>query len=467
MIKSKINLREAKELMRQINFMISRKLPMIHQSEASECGLACLAMIAGYHGWKTDILELRKAYPVSLNGSNLNGIMYTARKMSLQGRPVRAKLTALKKLSTPCILHWEMNHFVVLKKVKGDKITIHNPDKGVRQLTLDQASPYFTGVAIELYPTEFFKPKDTPRKMKLVDLWSSVTGLKKSIVYTFSLSVFIQLLALVMPFYMQIVVDEIVPKYDADLLFVVAVGFAILMLINVAITFMRSMLILYVGSSLNIQMTRNLFHHLIHLPMQWFEKRHMGDVMSRFGSTNPIGNLFTEGIAGTVIDGAMAISTGIIMMVYSPKLALVVIVAIILFTSVRFALYGTIKSQNQNALIAEAKEESVFIESVSAIQTVKIFGREHERENTWINNLVGKVNNQISVARIQIFLSTYRGILFGIENILIVYFGAQLIFSNAMSVGMLFAFMAYKQQFSGNILALVERLFEFKCYPCI
>ena len=455
-------IKEAEDILKLVHFHLFRKLPVIRQTEASECGLACLAMLASYYGWRTDIIELRKVYPLSLNGSNLQGLMYIANKMNFSSRALRAKLSALNKLNAPCILHWKMNHFVVLKKATRDKIVIHDPEQGVQALTLKQASPFFTGVAVEFHPTEFFNNKAAPRRMKLSDLWSGIWGLKKAIGYTFLLSAFIQILALAMPFYMQIVVDEVLPKYDDDLLFVVAAGFALLMLINVGVGYMRSVLMLYVGSSLNIQMTRNLFHHLMHLPMQWFEKRHMGDILSRFGSTKPIGRLFSEGIAGAIIDGVMAISTGVIMMIYSPRLAAIVIAAIILFAVVRFALYGVIKSRQQSVLVAEAKEETAFIESVTAIQTVKIFGREYEREGAWINRLVAKVNNQIGMARIQIVFDVFRGMLFGLENILVVYFGAQLIFANALSIGMLFAFMAYKQQFSANITTLIERLFEFK-----
>jgi ATP-binding cassette subfamily B protein RaxB len=457
-----MNLEPAKALMKNVRFTSRRKLPVIYQTEASECGLACLAMVADYFGWQTDIIELRKSYPVSLNGADLKGLMYTAGKMQLQGRPVRAKLSALSKLKTPCILHWEMNHFVVLKQVSGNKVIIHDPAKGEQTFTLEQISPYFTGVAIELHPTEFFREKKAPRTMKLTDLWSSVTGLKKSIIYTFVLSIIIQLIALASPFYMQIIVDEIIPKYDADLLFVVAAGFTILILVNVITSLMRSMLMLYLGNSLSIQMTRNLFHHLMYLPMQWFEKRHMGDVLSRFGSAAPIGGLFSEGISAAVIDGVMALTTGIIMWIYSPKLALVVISVIILYGIVRFALFNLIKARNKQAIVAGAKEETTFIESISAIQTIKIFGREHEREATWLNSLVDKVNSQISAARIMIFFGAFQGILFGLEGVVVVYLGAKLIFTNSLSVGMLFAFMAYKQQFSGNIKALIERAFEFK-----
>lgn len=163
-----------------------------------------------------------------------------------------------------------------------------------------------------------------------------------------------------------------------------------------------------------------------------------------------------------MIDGAMAITTGLIMLLYSPKLAFLVIATILIFSAIRFALYGVIKAREQSALISEAKEETAFIESVSAIQTIKIFGRERERETAWVNSLINKINNTISVARIQIFLQSFQEVLFRSENILVIYFGAGLILSNSMSIGMLFAFMAYKRQFSENIIALIERLFEFR-----
>ncbi len=455
-------MKDAAELMERVNFFLHNRLPMVYQSEASECGLACLAMVAGFHGFQTDIIELRRAYPVSLNGSNLIGLLHTAEKMGLQGRPVRAELTALRKLKKPCILHWKMNHFVVLKKVLGNKIVVHDPAKGVQTYTLEQASPLFSGVALELYSSDFFVKKKAPRKMKLTDLWSGTLGLKKALFYTFLLSIIIQIFALAAPFYMQIVVDEVIPKYEENLLFVVAIGFSILMLINIVTSLMRSILMLFVGSSLNIQMTRNLFHHLLYLPMQWFEKRHMGDILSRFSSMQPIGKLFSEGIVAAVIDGFMAITTGVIMFVYSPKLAFIVIIAIILFSIVRFSLFTLIKSREQSALLSGANEETAFIESVRAIQTIKIFGREHEREALWLNSLINKFNSQINVSRILIFFTSFQSVLFGIENILVVYVGATMIFENMFSVGMLFAFMAFKRQFTENIVTLLERVFDYR-----
>ncbi|MFT7260082.1 MAG: ATP-binding cassette subfamily B protein RaxB, partial [Glaciecola sp.] len=108
------------------------------------------------------------------------------------------------------------------------------------------------------------------------------------------------------------------------------------------------------------------------------------------------------------------------------------------------------------------KKNTIFIESISAIQTIKIFSREHEREATWLNSLIDKVNSNISAARKMIFFGAFQGILFGLKGVVVVYLDAKLIFTNSLSVGMLFAFMAYKQQFSGNIKALIERAFEFK-----
>ena len=111
----------------------SKRLPVILQTEAAECGLACLAMIAGYYGYDTDLTTLRHKFSVSAHGSTLKQVMDTASKLHLSSRALKLDIDHLEQLQTPCILHWEMKHFVVLKKVAGNKVIIHDPGVGERR----------------------------------------------------------------------------------------------------------------------------------------------------------------------------------------------------------------------------------------------------------------------------------------------------------------------------------------------
>lgn len=152
-------------------------LPVIRGVEAAECGLACLAMIAQYHGHKIDLNALRQRFPISMSGASLKGLMKLADQLSFSSRAVKAELEAISKLTLPAIIHWDLNHFVVLKSVDRRRLVIHDPSHGARTLTWESFSQHFTGVALELAPASGFTPLHDQQSMRLGDLWKQVSGI--------------------------------------------------------------------------------------------------------------------------------------------------------------------------------------------------------------------------------------------------------------------------------------------------
>ncbi|HCH33138.1 MAG TPA: ABC transporter ATP-binding protein, partial [Oceanospirillaceae bacterium] len=318
---------------------LGAKLPVILQAEASECGLACLAMIAGFHGFETDLNQLRRRFSMSMHGVNLKQLRDMAARMHLNGRALQLEMEHLKDLQLPCILHWDMNHFVVLKSVRKGRITIHDPAQGVRHFTEAEFGEHFTGIAMELTPTQAFSVKSDKQSISLTSLWSKSSGIGRSLLVILGLSILLQVFGIAAPFYMQVVVDDVVQRADVDLLLVLAFGFGLLMIMETLTQGLRGLLILHLASHLSLQMANNLFRHLIRLPLQFFEKRHMGDILSRFGSLEQVRELISSGLVAAVVDGIMAIITLVIMFVYSVKLALVVIGVTVLYFILRLALY--------------------------------------------------------------------------------------------------------------------------------
>jgi ATP-binding cassette subfamily B protein RaxB len=445
-----------------LDFSGLRRLPMIRQSEAAECGLACIAMIAGFHGYRTSLTALRAAHPISLKGSTLKSLIEIADRLGLSARPLRVELDSLGKLKLPCVLHWDMNHFVVLKSVSRRGCVIHDPAIGARHYSFAEVSPSFSGIALELSPAAQFRREDVRKSMRLTDLWGESRGLKTALAQALLLSLVVQLFVLASPFYMQLVVDEVLTKYDTDLLAVLAIGFGLFMLINVAAKSLRAWVILYLSNSLGFQLVSNLFRHLLRLPLAWFEKRHVGDILSRFASTTPIRDLISEGLIASLIDGIMAISTIVAMFVYSPPLAAVVLAALAAWLALRLAGYRPMRSRSEDVIAARAREQSVLIESVRAIQSIKLFGKEADRGALWQNRQADVINSGVKVARLGIGFDAANGLLFGAENTVIVYLGALLVIDGKLSIGMLFAFMAYKRQFIDKATMLVERVIEFR-----
>jgi ATP-binding cassette, subfamily B, bacterial CvaB/MchF/RaxB len=435
---------------------------MICQSEAAECGLACIAMVANQHGHQLDLTTLRNRYSVSLKGANLQQLMQLSNQLGLTPRALKLDLDDLKNLRTPCILHWEMNHFVVLKKVHRNGITILDPAMGERRLSFADVDKAFTGVALELTPGNEFKKIDERSQLKLSAFWSRMRGVTPALVKLFVLSLILQLFALASPYYTQLVVDEVLVSKDAPLLAVLALGFGLLMLIQVVVGILRSWISLHLGTMMSMQMVTNLFRHLLHLPMSFFEKRHMGDITSRFGSLSAVQTLLTNSLVEGILDGIMVVIVFAMMYLYSPQLSFVVVLVVAFYAMIRWAFYWPMRQLTEENIVTGAKESSIFMETIRGMQSIKLFGQQTQRLNIWQNKHTETVNTGYRLAKWGIGAGTVNQILFGIEGILIVYLAALSVMEGSMTVGMLFAFMAYKSQFTGRMSALISLVVQVK-----
>jgi len=450
------------ELAAAIEFGSGRRLPVFLQTEAAECGLASLGMIACYHGHRIDLAGLRRRFTVSLKGATLAYLMQAAAGMNLAPRPLRLELGELAQLRAPCILHWDLNHFVVLKSVGPRGAVIHDPASGVRRLALAEVSKHFTGIALELSPTAQFERADERQRVRLGDLTGPVSGLKRSLAQILLIAVALQAIAIVTPFYVQWAIDGAVVSADRDLLTILGLGFLLLAIVHVALSALRSWAVLYLGTTLNLQWIANVFSHLLRLPVSWFEKRHLGDVVSRFGAVNTIQRTLTSSFVEALIDGVMAVATFAMMLVYSPALTAIALAAVASYGVLRWLFYEPLRRATEEHIVHSAKQQSHFLETVRGVQSIKLFGRQEERRSRWLNLVVDATNQDVATQKLGLAFRGANSLVFGVERVAIVWLGALAVLDSAFSVGMLFAFIAYKDQFSARVAGLVDKLIELR-----
>lgn len=449
--------------LQELNFSRSRRLPVVLASEGAECGLACLTMVGSYHGHDIDLNGLRQRFPLSMSGANLRGLMQMASKLSLAPRALRVDLDALSKVSLPAILHWDFNHFVVLKSVSGKKAVIHDPALGMRELPLQEFSRHFTGVVLELAPAPVFEKIEATETLQLTDLWSRLTGIWPAIFQIMGLSLAFQIASFGIPFQIQLVVDEAIGRADRDLLAVLALGFGALFIVHAGLEAVRAWVVRILGSMMLFQIVGNLVRHLLRLPSSFFEKRHVGDIISRIESTSAIQDAVTRGMAVALIDGLMALVAAFILFLYSPLLAFVVCLSLLMVLAASFAFYPVMRSRTQEQLIASAKEQSQLMETVRAATTIKIMGGESERESNWRNRYASVINASISLGRYEITLKLVHSIIIGLQTVIVIYLGARSILNaDGLSIGMLMAFLSFRQTFSDRTMSLVAEIIQFR-----
>ncbi|MBL4941335.1 MAG: peptidase domain-containing ABC transporter [Colwellia sp.] len=438
------------------------KLPIFHQSEVAECGITCLAMVAYYHGHKINMLAMRQKYPVGIQGITVKQMLSVANDIGLSGRVLKLELGQLAKMKTPAILHWNFNHFVTLNSVNRHGITIHDPAKGKVKLSWNEVSEAFTGIAIELTPTNSFEQKDERIKMPLRAFIGNVDGLGLSLLKIFIIAILLQGLFLVAPYYIRLVIDQGIVLADQSLLVWFLVGFVGITLLTSASSTLRSGAILYLDKNLGFQVKANIQRHLLHLPMSFFESRHIGDIKSRFEAFNEVQRMISRGFISAIVEGLLGITTLIIMYAYHTSLALISVAFLALTFLIRFSLTNKENKYLEQALSKQAKENSHFLETIRAIMPIKCYVKESARLSSWLNLFADSTNENIKREKIGIIAEVSQELVSKLEYLLIVFVGATLIIDEVFTVGMFIAFLAYRQQFANSTHTLVDQLFRFR-----
>jgi ATP-binding cassette subfamily B protein RaxB len=439
-----------------------RRVHLVRQTEVAECGLASLAMVANYHGYDTDLGALRRRFVPSLRGVTLKSLMGIADELDLSTRAVKLPLERLGDLYMPAVLHWNMTHYVVLEAVRGNRALIHNPEGQSSWMPLDQVSDHFTGIALELRPTESFGSVQERSRLRLNQLWSRITGLKRALVQTLILSLVMQCFVLALPYYMQVALDSALPALDVNLLTVLALGFGLFTLFNAVASLLRGFVLLSAGTALGFGIASNIARRLFRLPVGWFERRHVGDVLSRFQSITPIRLFLTEGAVAAVLDGSLTVLTLAVMAFYSPILTAVALLAFALYAAVRAISFMAQRDAQEEAIVMAGREQTTMIESVRGIVTLRLFNREAARHALWQSKLTDSMNANVSLARIGLWQATASTLILGIEMIVSIWLSVRLMISGGFSTGMVFAYLSYKTQFLQKAASFIDQAIIFR-----
>ena len=447
----------------ELNLFRKRRVPVVFAAESAECGLACLAMIARFHGHDVDLNGLRQRFSVSMAGASLRHLIDWSDRLDLTSRAIRVELDMLRHIPTPAILHWNLQHFVVLVKADRKKIIVHDPAVGRVEMSYAQASNHFTGVALELAPGQNFEPVSARQPVHINQLWSGMRGFWSAMAQVLVLSVLLQVAVFAGPFQLQLVVDEALGRADRDLLLVLALGFGGLVILQGIIDVLRAYSLQVLGHLLSFQMIGNLVRHLMRLKTDFFEKRHVGDIISRIQSTLPIQDAVTQGVVAVLIDGVMAVIALVIMFIYSPLLTVISLLALLVTLLITLSFYPIIRRRTEEQIQTRAQEQTHLLQSIRAAMTIKVMGREAEREGQWRNIFADTVNASFSLGKFQIVQRTLQTVIAGLVTVIIIFLAGRMILAaQGFSVGMLFAYLSFRQTFSDRVIALINQVFQFR-----
>ncbi|TAD72944.1 MAG: peptidase domain-containing ABC transporter [Sphingomonadales bacterium] len=448
--------------MTEFDWPWKRTIRPVLQAEAAECGLACLAMIASHHGHKVNIGGLRRHFPISMKGMTLGQIIQIAGHLDLSPRALRLELDQIEQLQLPAILHWDLNHFVVLESVGRKGVVILDPAGGRRHMSRKKVDRHFTGVALELTPTSDFQPVEARVTLRLSDMWGKLVNFRGAFIQVLVLSVLMQVTTLALPFFMQLTIDEAIGQSDVNLLLLLVAGFGLLHLVNLTIRALRSWVVLTLGQSITFQLGGNVFRHLLRLPVKFFESRHVGDLMSRLGSIKPIEEVLTQGLVNALVDALLGITTIIVMAMISVPLTLLVVFGTLLYLAIHLILYPALRRRTEEEIMANASEDTFVMETMRSVRAIKLHRNEAAREAGWRNRYADVITANYRSGIYHILQDYLEGAIANGQYLLIVLFGASAIVANEMSIGLLLAFLAYQSSFMASATSMFDHLEQWR-----
>ncbi|WP_036109089.1 MULTISPECIES: peptidase domain-containing ABC transporter [Luteibacter] len=439
-----------------------RTLGMIYQSEVADCGLACLAMVASYYGSRRTLSTMRNSFGSSSRGVTLARLADNARSIGMQSRALHASPSQLSQLRLPAILHWEGDHFVVLKAITRTYATIHDPAIGVRRIKLSRLSGLFSNVALELFPGDDFSRGEKSNELTLSSLLSNVRGMTATFLQVGLVALVLEALGISIPFYMQWVTDHVIVNQDSHLMTVLGLGFLAVVIFQSAFNGCRSWLIMWAGANLNVQWSSNFFSRLLKLPYDWYEKRHMGDIVSRLGASQTIQKTLTSQFVGTVIDGIMSMATLILMGIYNVRLLLVSVAVLSVYVILRAIFFWPLRRANEEQINSSAHLQSEILEAIRNVATIKLASQQGSRSSRYIETVTDLANSDLSAQKITSLFTILSQCVQGLGRVVLVWLATIQVLDGAITVGMMIAFAAYSDQFISRGAGLADKVVEIR-----
>ncbi|WP_229202707.1 peptidase domain-containing ABC transporter [Rhizobium rhizogenes] len=417
-------------------------------------------MAAQFWGGGSDIFTMRSRFPVSTRGWTLQTLMRNAEVSGLRSRALRIEIVDIKQLKLPAILHWDMKHFVVLAEVKKRKLLIHDPATGKRWITWNDLDRSFSGVALELWPSEEFRPEKALARRPWREIIGRPRGLASLFAKLISFGLALQLISILLPMVSQWGIDNVATASDLDLLLLISAAMSILLASQVLMSAARSWFLTRLTNEFVLRWKLDVFSRLVSLPVNYFYSRKTGDITSRFDSIERIVNILNDNISESILDGIFGVFTLSIMLYYNVYLALIAVGGSLIYVALRVVRAGRLRELTQQNMAADAKEYSTLIETVRGIRVLKLFSQEETREQSWLSAAIEEANTNLFLSQSRILFKTASSLIGGVEQVLTFWLSLYLVSNSALTIGMVVAFFAYRQQFYGSVTSLTDNILD-------
>lgn len=448
--------------------MTSYKRTFVPQIDARDCGVAALASISKFYGSDYSLAHLRELAKTNKEGTTALGIVKAAKEMSFETRAIQADMSLfeMEDIPYPFIVHvnkeGKLQHYYVVYKNIKDHLIIGDPDPTVKvtKMTKDRFASEWTGVAIFLAPAPSYKPhKD--KKNGLMSFLPLIFRQRSLIFYIVLASLLVTLINIGGSYYLQGILDEYIPNQMKSTLGIISIGLIITYILQQIMSFSRDYLLTVLSQRLSIDVILSYIRHIFELPMSFFATRRTGEVISRFTDANSIIDALASTILSLFLDVSILIIVGSVLLVQNTNLFLLSLISVPIYIIIIFAFMKPFEKMNNDVMQSNSMVSSAIIEDINGIETIKSLTSEETRYQKIDSEFVDYLDKSFKLSKYSILQSSLKQGAQLILNIVILWFGAQVVMTGKISIGQLITFNTLLSYFTNpleNIINLQTKL---------
>lgn len=448
--------------------MTAYKRTFVPQIDARDCGVAALASIAKFYGSDYSLAHLRELAKTNKEGTTALGIVKAAKEMGFETRAIQADMSLfdMDDVPYPFIVHvnkeGKLQHYYVVYHNKKDHLIIGDPDPTVKvtKMTKERFASEWTGVAVFLAPEPSYKPhKD--KKNGLMSFLPLIFRQRALIFYIVLASLLVTLINIGGSYYLQGILDEYIPNQMKSTLGIISIGLIITYILQQMMSFSRDYLLTVLSQRLSIDVILSYIRHIFELPMSFFATRRTGEVISRFTDANSIIDALASTILSLFLDVSILTIVGGVLLVQNTNLFLLSLISVPIYIIIIFAFMKPFEKMNNDVMQSNSMVSSAIIEDINGIETIKSLTSEESRYQKIDSEFVDYLDKSFKLSKYSILQTTLKQEAQLILNIVILWFGAQLVMNGHISVGQLITFNTLLSYFTNpleNIINLQTKL---------
>lgn len=438
-----------------------QRYPLILQQSSSDCGAACLAMISQFWGKRFSLNSLRNLAGVGRSGAALNNLAKASESLGFRASPVRASFSRLQEQRNPWIAHWEGQHYIVVYRVKGDRVLVADPAIGMRSLSRAEFNTGWTGFALLLEPTPQLAA--TPdEKNSLGRFWGLLWPYRGLIGQIILASMLLQVFGLITPLFTQIILDKVVVNKSFVTLHAFSIGLILFGVWRIGISATRQYLLDYFSNRLDLTFVSGFINHTLRLPLKFFETRQVGDIITRVQETRKIQMFLTRQAVSTWLDTLMVFVYVGLMSYYNWQLTLLVLAMIPPIAILTVVASPFLRQLSREVFGEASAQNSLLVEMMTGVATVKAAAAEQEIRWRWEERLTSLVNVQFKAQNLSNGLQSISGFINTVGSTALLWYGASLVIQDQLTIGQFVAFNMLIGNVISPILSLVKLWDEFQ-----